>query len=385
MRRVVITGIGAITPLGATLAATRDALAAGRTAVAPATLFDASGFACALAAEVRDWDPRPSFRAPKALKLTDRPARFAVAAAEMALADARWPAADQQANEALGVAVGSSGSDLQARDLGRALAGDGDGRVAVDVPVFADRILRGLNPLWLLVSLPNMTSAHVAIQLQARGPNTTVMSDWAAGHQAIGEAAEWIRGGEADAVLAGGADCGIQPFVYAAYQQAGLFDAADGDAGFVPGEGAAMFLLESRDAALARGAVPYAEVAGYGAGSGGAGRGLAQSLCDAMTRAGWTRSGISGSAVAAPALRRWSAEAARVCTTVAGDVPQRTHFEPRLGHPLAAAAPIDLALTLRDRGEGRRLLSSAVGCSTEAVTLAIDIERQPSPGAAPRS
>ncbi len=95
-----------------------------------------------------------------------------------------------------------------------------------------------------------MTSAHVAIQVQARGPNSTIMSDWAAGQQAVGEAAEWIRAGETDAVLAGGADSAIQPFAYAAYEQMGLFAEHDGPR-FVPGEGAAIMLLEEREAALA--------------------------------------------------------------------------------------------------------------------------------------
>ena len=258
-RRVVITGIGAVTPLGPSLGATLDALAAGKSAVREATLFDATGFACANAAEVRNWDPRPSFRVPKALKLTDRPARFAVAAAEMALDHARWPR-DEHRLDALGVVIGSSGSDLQVPDIGRALAGDEDARSATDIAYFAERMLSGLNPLWLLVSLPNMTSAHVAIQLQARGPNSTIMSDWVAGHQAIGEAAEWIRSGEADAVLAGGADSAIQPLAYAACQQAGFFEAdQDGD-GLVPAEGAALFLLEERDAACARGATILGEL-----------------------------------------------------------------------------------------------------------------------------
>src|SRR5262245_34578100 len=108
-RRVVITGAGAITALGHSLDATLDALAAGASAVRPATLFDASGFTCAHAAEIRDWDPRPAFRVPKALKLTDRPARFAVAAAQAALDDAGWTAG-AGAEEALGVAIGSSAS-----------------------------------------------------------------------------------------------------------------------------------------------------------------------------------------------------------------------------------------------------------------------------------
>ena len=132
-RRVVVTGIGAITPLGPTLAATLAALAADRSAIAPASIFDASGFACTDSAEIRDWDPRPSFRVPKALKLTDRPARFAVAAARMALVDARWDVDDDMRQESLAVVIGSSGSDLQARDLAHAMGDDPSGETANDV------------------------------------------------------------------------------------------------------------------------------------------------------------------------------------------------------------------------------------------------------------
>jgi 3-oxoacyl-(acyl-carrier-protein) synthase len=371
-RCVVVTGIGAITPLGPTLAATIDALAADRSAVEPASIFDAGGFACADSAEIRDWDPRPSFRVPKALKLTDRPAWFAVAAARMALADARWNLDEEARQESLGVVIGSSGSDLQARDLAHAMAGDASGRIANDVPAFADRMLSRLNPLWLLVSLPNMTSAHVAIQVQARGPNSTIMTDWTAGLQAIGEAAEWIRSGEADAVLAGGADCGVQPFAYAAYQQAQYFN---GDTHrFVPGEGAAVFLLESHDAAVARGATPYAELKSYASRANPdahPGDALARTLCDAMSAARWTRESIAYCSVAAAPLPQ--ADGVRdALDRMVGRVPSRTTFDTRLGYPLAAAGPIDAALMLA-AGPGPRYLSSAVGRSGEAVTLAFEM------------
>ncbi len=389
-RRVVVTGVGAITPLGTTLRATLEALAAGRSAVAPAKLFDASGFSCADAAEIRDWDARPAFNIPKALKLTDRPARFAVAAAQMALADANWPA-DRAARDTLGVAIGSSGSDLQARDLGRALAHDPLAESATDVAVFADRILGRLNPLWLLVSLPNMCSAHVGIQLSARGPNSTIMSDWAAGLQAVGEAAEWIRCGEADAVLAGGADSGVQPFAYAAYEQARLF--ADGSSGgrFVPSEGAAVLLLEERDAARRRGVQPYAELQGYAArgGSCEGGDSLAAAFRDALSAAGWQARDVSLCTVAAPPITAFERTARSAIETVLGNVQARAVFEPKLGHPLAAAGPLDVALTLTCNRAGRgqcaatpatmaaRVLASAIGFSGEAVVLALE-GQQPS-------
>ncbi len=248
-RRVVVTGLGLVTPLGSGLEATLSALADGRSALAPATLFDASPFASPLAGEVKGLDARAHFRVPKALKLCDRRTRFAVCAAAMALEDAGFPAGPC---DGLGAAIGTSGSDLGAEELSAALSRAEDPTLAIrDTVAFGDAALAGLNPLWLLVHLPNMASAHVAIQLEARGPNTTVMTGWAAGLSAIAEGAAWITEGRAVAVLAGGADSAVHPFAFAAFEQTGLLS---GPSPLVPAEGAAVVLLEEREAALARGA-----------------------------------------------------------------------------------------------------------------------------------
>ena len=180
-RRVVVTGVGMVTPLGHSLASTVAALGRADDPFGPPSLFDTTGFVEKGGAEVKDFDPRAHFRVTKALKLTDRATRFAVAAATMALADAGWPEDDDAELERLGVVVGSSSSDLRPRELASALQGDAELRSVNDIPFFAERILSGLNPLWLLISLPNMSSAHVAIQLRANGPNSTVMTDWVGG------------------------------------------------------------------------------------------------------------------------------------------------------------------------------------------------------------
>jgi len=258
-RRVAITGVGLVTPLGRGLPAVAAAFGRGESAAAPATLFDASGFASALAAEVRDFDPRPSFRAPKALKLCDRRTQLAVAAASDAVADARLDGT--LAPEELGVILGTSGSDLGAPELSRAVDGAG-GAAAKDVPLFARKVLSGLSPLWLLVHLPNMTGAHVAIQAGARGPNDTVMTGWAAGLQAVGEGAAAVARGDAEAVLAGGTDSAIHPFAFAGFQQAGWL----GGDGFVPGEGAVVLVLEEWERARRRGARVRGEVVGWSSG-----------------------------------------------------------------------------------------------------------------------
>ena len=319
-RRVVITGAGAVTPLGATLEATRAALADGRSALDLPRTFGTNGFRERRAGEIRDFDPRPYFRAPKALKLADRPLRFAVPAAAMALADAKW--AGDGVDDRLGVLIGASGHDLLADQLSAALAPDGEQRAVSDVPFFADRVLHGLTPLWLITVLPNMMSAQVAIQFDAAGPNSTIMSDAAAGLQAIGEAAAWIRNGEADAALAGGADSALNPFAYAALQQASDREPGGRAAGVVPAEGAAVVLLEERDHAIQRGARIQAEVIGY-ASAGGDEHCERRAASEALRDAGLTPSDVD---------------------VVAGDASRQ------LGHTLAASGPIDLAVSLRTPG-----------------------------------
>ena len=257
--RVAITGAGVVTPIGRGASNVRRALACGRRAGAPATLFDASAFSSPLAAEVDPFDPRPSFRAPKALKLCDRRTLLAVAAAADAVDDARLRGT--VVPEELGVVVGTSGSDLGAKEVSLALSGMAK-EDAAEIPLFARRILSGLSPLWLLLHLPNMTGAHVAIQLEARGPNDFLMTGWAAGLQAIGEGADLVARGEASAVLAGGADSPLHAVAYRGLDQAGWL----GRPGFVPGEGAVFVVLEERERALARGARLLGEIVGHSSG-----------------------------------------------------------------------------------------------------------------------
>lgn len=318
--RVVVTGIGMVTANG----------------VSAPSVFDASGFSCREAAEVRGFDAAPYFRQRKALKVAHRITRFAVAAASKALVDGRFT--DDQPRDALGVVIGTSGSDPQATDLAQALGGDAHGRAVSDVPYFAGRVLDGLNPLWLLVGLPNMPSSHVAIQLEARGPNSTVMTDWIAGLQAIGEAADWIACGQASAVLAGGADSALHPYAYAAFERAGLF-APNPHRRFVPGEGAAVLLLEDRDRAVARGAPIRAEVLASASGATlAATRAEVNATLDALGQA-WPRH-------TAPA------------------------HAARLGHALAASGAIDAALAMRCLTSPAVVLCDSAGASGQAATLA---------------
>jgi 3-oxoacyl-[acyl-carrier-protein] synthase II len=386
-RRVVITGVGMVTPLGNTCAATIRALEAGARAVAPATAFDARGFAESLAAEVRGFDAREYFRIPKALKLADRPARFAVAAAVMALADAAWAPAEAEL-EQVGVILGSSGSDLRAGDLASAIGPDPELRSVHDIPYFAGRMLSGLNPLWLLMVLPNMASAHVAIQLGVRGPNSTVMTDWIAGIQAIGEATGWIRNGEAEVVLAGGADTAVTPFAFADYEQGGVLRPRTSSPsqcpGFIPGEGAAVLVLEEREHALRRGASWRADVCAYATASpartaptGREDNALARTIEAVLFETGWSPADVDTVATASVFAPPFDAvEDAALSSALGPRVHsiRKVEVKSRLGHALAASGAIDVGLLLGSRpseATGRRLLCNSLGFSGQAACLAL--------------
>lgn len=335
----VVTGIGLVTPLGCGLAANLQALSAGRRAVEAAEKTP-EGWSLA---RVPEFDPRPHFRIPKAIKLTDLRTKMAVVAASLALADA---GADGIDPERFGVIVGTSGSDLQADELGRAMAGEA-GRAAGDIAYFSERILSGLNPLWLIVNLPNMVSAHVAIQLDARGPNSVVMTDWIAGLQAIAEGAEWVRAGEADAVLAGGAEAGILPFVMASYAQAGLDRAGDDGVALSLADGAAIVLIEDERRATARGARIYGEVL-TGEAAAGSAAGAVPALSairDELDRRGARLAALSrGDGPRIPAGGDAWKEVFGPARS--GPPAEIVDHRPALGHALAASAAIDAALLL---------------------------------------
>jgi len=366
--RPVITGLGIVTSLGTDAEAVRVAIDSGATGVREVRAFDASSMPQPRGAEIGEEDFRSAFRIPKAMKVADLRTRMAVLATARALESAGLADGIPDA-ERTGVIVGCSGSDMQVDGLARALAGDE--RAGTDTAVFGEKILEGLNPLWLLVNLPNMTSAHVSIQFDARGPNNTVMTDWVAGLEAVGEAARLIRTGEADMVLAGGADVGVLPLVYENFAQAGLFD-GEGRESFVPGDGAAILVIEDRELALERGARILAEVEGDAscawADDGNTVGGAARAALD---DAGWERVDLLlASATGFPALdsldRRLEA-----LLGAAQRFDSRT-VRSAVGFPLAATSTIDLALALSTRRPApQRALASAAGLMGQSAALCL--------------
>jgi len=258
--RVVVTGMGAITPLGHDVAHTWQGLCEGRSGVVPITLFDASQLQTQIAAEVRDFDPDTHFGRREARRY-DRFIQLALVAAGQAIADSGLTF-DDGASEHTGVVIGSGvggiGSLLEAAE------------------VYANQGPRRISPFLIPKMLTDSAAGQVAITFGIRGPNMAVVSACATGTNALGEAAEMIRRGWVDAVVAGGSEAGITGVAVAAFNVMGAistenenptqasrpFDATRN--GFVMGEGAGVVVLERLEHALAREAHIYGEVVGYG-------------------------------------------------------------------------------------------------------------------------
>src|SRR5215831_15273923 len=277
MRRVVVTGIGVVAPNGLGKDAFWKACVNGKTGVGPIRTFDASHHPVKIAAEVPDFDPAPHLPGPhrKSLKIMGRASRFGVAAASLAVQDSGLDL-KRLDPERVGVVMGTGVVPIDLTEVAPVLmeACDENGKLHCDR--LGQQGAGVLFPLWLLKYLPNMAAAHVSMALNARGPNNTITTACAAGTQAVGEAFRLIGRGDAEVVLAGGADSRIDPLMLLAYTALGAISPAhrppaevsrpfDGKRdGFVLGEGAGVLLLEELESAKKRGATIYAEVLGLG-------------------------------------------------------------------------------------------------------------------------
>jgi 3-oxoacyl-[acyl-carrier-protein] synthase II len=261
--RVVITGLGGVTPIGTGAAAIWESACSGRSGIGPITLFDVSNQLCRIAGEVRGFEPG-RYMPTKHLKRMDDFARYAVAASVMAVEDAGLRiTADNERR--VGVLLGNNNGG--ARTIFRT------------VTSFNQDGPSGVSPFYITAITTNMGAAQVAIRLQVRGPNFTIGNACASGLNAVGEAWRYVREGTCDAVIAGGADALIDPTEIAGFANSRAvtlrndeperasrpFD-RDRD-GFVLSEGAAMLIVESLQHARARGARIYAEILGYATGS----------------------------------------------------------------------------------------------------------------------
>jgi 3-oxoacyl-[acyl-carrier-protein] synthase II len=263
MRRVAITGLGAVTPLGNDVPSTWRAAVAGESGIDWIRAFDASEQPVRVAAEVKDFDASQVASAKEVRKL-ERNVLLSLGAAREALRDSGLNGFDPtRVGIVFGTAIGGVSGVLEQEDVRRERG--------------ADRV----SPNFLPNVLVDSASGQLAISLGIKGPNYAVVSACATGSHAIGEGAELVRRGDADAVLAGGAEACMHPLILAGFTaMRGLavenedpprasrpFDATR--AGFVMGEGAGVLVLEELEAARARGATIYAEVLGYGASNDG--------------------------------------------------------------------------------------------------------------------
>ena len=259
-RRVVITGLGAVTPIGNTVATYWSGLQSGANGVAPITLFDASKHACRFAAEVKDFDPSGVLD-PKETKRWDRFCQFGVVAAKEALAQSGLDITDAN-RQRIGVIIGSGvGGLLTMETQAHVLEGKGPGRVS---------------PFTVPMMIPNMATGLAAIALGAQGPSSAVATACAAGSNAIGDAFRLLQQGHADAMVCGGAESAITPLGVAGFASAKALSFRNDDPatasrpfdaerdGFVIGEGAGILVLETLEHAQARGADILGEVVGYG-------------------------------------------------------------------------------------------------------------------------
>jgi 3-oxoacyl-[acyl-carrier-protein] synthase II len=276
MRRVVVTGIGLVTPLGAGTEHSWAQILAGKSGLNKITLFDTTDYACKIAGEVPSVDGRgggvagePGVYNPedtisnKDRRRVDDFILYAMAAADEAVKDAGWTPEDEESRERTGVMIGSGIGGLQA--------------IEKTVLEMHEKGPRRVSPFFIPSALINLASGQVSIRYGFKGPNHAVVTACATGAHAVGDAARLIKYGDADVMIAGGGEASICPvgiagFIACRAMSTGFNDEPERASrpydkdrdGFVMGEGAGILVLEEYEHAKARGAKIYAEVAGYG-------------------------------------------------------------------------------------------------------------------------
>ncbi|MBW4691832.1 MAG: beta-ketoacyl-ACP synthase II [Lyngbya sp. HA4199-MV5] len=260
-KRVVVTGLGAITPIGNTLTEYWEGLLNGRNGIAPITLFDASRHDCRMAGEVKGFDPHV-YMDRKEAKRMDRFAQFGVSASKQALADAKFVINDLNA-EQVGVLIGTGIGGLKVLE----------DQQEINLTKGPDRC----SPFMIPMMIANMAAGLTAIHTGAKGPNSCSVTACAAGSNAIGDAFRLVQNGYAQAIICGGTEAAVTSLSVAGFAACKAMSTRNDDPahasrpfdkdrdGFVLGEGSGILILEELEHALARGARIYAELVGYGA------------------------------------------------------------------------------------------------------------------------
>lgn len=260
-KRIVITGVGAVTPLAVGIIPSWEALCAGKSGVGPITNFDAKNHKCQVAGEVKDFHPE-DFIEKKLVPRMDRYIQYAIAAARMAVEDSRLEI-DSSNEDRVGTVIGTAAGGPTTLEKAHTQVMNGD--------------LHQVSPFSAPSYIANLATGQVSIQFKARGPQLTPVGACAAGTQAIVEAARYIEDDLADAVIAGGTEAGVTPTIFAMLDSLRAITCTHNAQpekasrpfdknrdGFVASEGAGMVIVESLESATKRGAKIYGEVIGYG-------------------------------------------------------------------------------------------------------------------------
>ena len=259
-RRVVVTGLGLLTPLGIGVEKTWNALCAGKSGIRRITKFDPSAHACQIAGEVPDFNPA-DYIEKKDIKKMDTFIHFAVAASQMAVDDAGLKVTEENADR-VGVYIGSGIGGLPA--------------IEAYHKILLDKGPDRVSPFFIPMVIINLASGQVSMRIGARGPNSCAVTACATGNHCIGDAFRIIQHGEADAMVAGGTEAAITPLGVAGFASSKALSTRNDEPerasrpfdkerdGFVLGEGAGVLVLEELESARRRGARIYAEILGYG-------------------------------------------------------------------------------------------------------------------------
>ena len=351
-KRVVITGLGVITPLGQGIGAFWENLLAGQCGIGPVTAYDTEGYACAIAGEVKDFDPTPAFPSPKEVRRTDRFTQFAMVAG--------WEA------------INDSGLDLDAADRDRigAFIGSGIGGLGTMEKQHKTLLDRGpgrVSPFFIPMMILNMASGMFSLYNGLRGPNIATCSACATASHAIGEAWRTLVMDDADVMLAGGTEAAVNPIAMSGFdsmkamsrrnddpQHASRPFDADRD-GFVMGEGSGVVVLETLEHAKARGARIYCEIAGYGnttdahhmTSPAPGGEGGARAMRAALTSGGLNPEDISYINAHGTSTPQGDVCETQAIKTVFGDHARRlavSSTKGATGHMLGAAGSVEMAV-----------------------------------------
>ncbi len=374
--RVVITGLGAITPIGNNVDEFFSNVKAGKCGIDFITGFDTEAFQVKVAAQVKDFDPK-NYMDFKESKRMDRFSQYAVAAAKEALEDSGIDL-EKIDRERFGVIVGSGIGGL--------------GLIEKETNTLTEKGPRRVNPLFIPMTITNMAAGNVAIQFGAKGICTNVVTACATGNNSIGEAFRSIKHGYADVILAGGTESSVTPLGVAGFSaltalststdplRASIPFDKDRD-GFVMGEGAGILLLEDYEHAIARSAKIYAEIVGYGAtcdayhitAPASDGEGGARAMKLAMTEAGITPkevSYINAHGTSTPTNDRTETLAMKLAMGEEAYRVPVSSTKSMIGHLLGAAGAVEAVICIKSLEEG--FIPATIGLTNQDEECDLD-------------